>query len=171
MVTIPNELAEQLNLMNKRLIDFDIKNVFQETEKIFDDLFNGFGNNFVEPKKTNENNNLNKFRQPLADLKETETDFIALFEIPGVDKKDIQLNLTETQLEIKVEKRSEVNVSNEEDGYIRSERIYSGFYRTMNLPSRIISERTRASYKNGVLEVIMPKAKSNNLNQNKISIE
>ena len=129
VITIPSEIAEKLHLVERKLIDFDIKDVFEETEKIFDNFFNG-ENMFNNALISNEKNTM--FRQPLLDLRETERDFIAIIEIPGVDKKDIQLNVTDNNLEVKVEKRSEINVSNEE-GYVRSERVYNGFYRSMNL--------------------------------------
>ena len=136
--------------MEKKLIDFDIKNVFDETEKIFDNILGDKMFNKLEPKK-------NEFRQPLTDLRETNNDFVATIEIPGVDKKDIQLNISENSLEIKVEKKSEMKIA-ENNGFIRSERFFSNFYRSMNLPSEIIPEKARANYKNGILEIILPKA-------------
>jgi len=171
VVTIPNEIAEKFDLMNKKLIDFDIKNVFEETEKMFDDLFSSFGNNFVEPMKNHQNEMTNRFRQPLADLRETENEYIALLEIPGVDKKEIQLNITENNLEVKVEKRSEMKVNDEEKGFVRSESVYSGFYRTIRLPSNIIPDRATATYKNGVLEVILPKSFKEKNNGKRIQID
>ena len=138
VITIPTELVEKLNLMEKKLIDFDIKDVFEETEKMFSNFFGD--DNVLGPLKKNLN-----FRQPLVDLKENETEFIANIEIPGADKKDIQLNINNNILEVRVEKRSEINISNEEEGYIKSERFFNGFYRSLNLPSKIIVESTRAT--------------------------
>ncbi len=177
VITIPSELAEKLNLMERKLVDFDIKDVFEETGKIFDNLFGGenmFGLEHEKDISKNRKEILRKgtqFRHPLLDLKESETDFIISIEIPGVDKKDIQLNVTDNQVEVKVEKNSEFNVTNEEEGYIRSERVYNGFYRSINLPSKVISENARASYKNGILELRLSKAKKEKNNFNRIQIE
>ena len=167
VITIPSEVAERLKLMERKLVDFDIKDVFEETEKIFDNMFGGENMLGLEPLK--KLGNL-QFRQPLADLKENENEFIVTIEVPGVDKKDIQLNINDNNLEVKVEKKSEINVTHEE-GYVRSERIFNGFYRSMNLPSRIIADKARANYKNGILEVILPKAENRRGNQRKITIE
>ncbi len=97
------------------------------------------------------------FRTPLTDIQETDDKIIATFEIPGVDKKDIQLNVTENRIEVKVEKKQEVKM--EKGNYLKEERSYKGFYRAMPLPAEIIPEKTRASYKDGVLKVEMIKTK------------
>ena len=162
VITIPSEIVEGLKLMEKKLVDFDIKNVFDETEKMFDNIMNDKMFK-LEQKK-------DKFRQPLTNLKETNNMYIATVEIPGVDKKDIQLNISENSLEVKVEKKSEMKIANENKGFIRSERFFSNFYRLMNLPSKIIPEKVRASYKNGILEVVLPKAQSSVGNQRRIPI-
>jgi len=168
VITIPSEIAEKLHLIEKRLVDFDIKNVFEETEKMFDNFFED-ERMFLEPMK-NTKKEL-QFRQPLVDLKETEKEFIATLEIPGVDKKDIQLNITDNSIEVKVEKKSEMKIEDENKGYIRSERVYNGFYRSMSLPSRVISQKAKASYKNGILEVIIPKSGKEIIQGNRVEIE
>jgi len=109
---------------------------------------------------------IQSFREPLIDMKETNKELIAYIEIPGVDKEDIQLDVTDNNIKIKAEKKAETKT--EKDGYIRAERSYSGFYRSMNLPCRIIPERVKASYKNGVLEVVMPKAEKKKTRKVKI---
>lgn len=106
-------------------------------------------------------------RTPLADLEENDKDIIAKFEMPGVDKKDIQLNITENKIEIKVEKKQETKV--EKKGVYREERNYKGFYRSMVLPSEVIPEKAKARYKDGILEITIPKVE--NKKKNKIEIE
>lgn len=109
------------------------------------------------------------FREPLSDLKETDKELIANIELPGIDKKDIQLQITENNLEVKVERKQEAKV--ERKGYLRAERSYKGFYRSIGLPAKIIPERAKASYKNGVLEVVMPKTEKKKLKKAKIQVE
>ena len=106
-------------------------------------------------------------RSPLTDLEETDKEVIAKFEMPGVDKKDIQLNITEDKIEVKVEKKQEAKV--EKKGFYREERSYRGFYRAMALPSNVIPEKAKAKYKDGVLEVTIPKTEAKK--KNKIEIE
>src|SRR3989344_205450 len=169
VVTIPSEIAEKLDIMEDKLIDFDIRNVFEETEKIFNNIFTK-EERFLEP-LNKINRGLKLFRQPLSDLKETNKEVIAIIEIPGVDKKDIELNITENNLDVKVEKKSEIKVEDKNKGFFRSERSYNGFYRSINLPCKIVPEKAKASYKNGILEVIIPKVTNDNIKKSKIEIE
>ena len=167
VVTIPSEIAEKLEIMDRKLIDFDINDVFEETENMFKSIFNDKGR-FLEPFR--EMNKSNALRQPLADIRETENEIIVAIEIPGVDKKDIQLNITDNSLDVKVEKKSDVKIENNEEGFIKTERSCIGFYRSMRLPTRVVPEKAEASYRNGVLEVKIPKAEKENIKTNRIQI-
>lgn len=106
-------------------------------------------------------------RNPLTDLEETEKEVIVKFEVPGIDKKDIQLNVTPNKIEVKAEKKQEGKI--ERKGFYKEERSYRGFYRTISLPSEVIPEKAKAKYKDGVLEVVIPKTQ--NQKKNKIEIE
>lgn len=99
--------------------------------------------------------NLLSSRKPLVDIKETDTNLIVTFELPGVEKKNIQLDVKEDRLSLKVERKQEVmtvrhNVHLEE-------RSYKGFYRMVELPHPVIPDQTKATYANGILEVTIPK--------------
>lgn len=96
------------------------------------------------------------FRQPLTDLFETENEVVAKLEIPGVNKEDIKVNATEDTIEIKAEKRQEKK--EDKKGVYRYERSYSGFYRCMALPEKVNPDKITTSFKEGVLELKMPKA-------------
>lgn len=143
----------------------EMKRFRKEMNHLFDTFF---GSEFVEralPDMSSIRKDMQLFRQPLSDLKETDNELIASIEIPGVDKKDIQLQITANNLEVKVEKKQEMKV--EKKGYLRAERSYKGFYRSMSLPSRIIPEQAKASYKDGILEVVMPKAEKKKIEKAK----
>jgi len=100
----------------------------------------------------------NIMKSPLTDLEETDKEIIAKFELPGVDKKDIQLNITENKIEVKVEKRKESE--EKKKGYRRMERRYAGFYRVIPLPEGVHPEKAKTKYEDGILEVTMPKAEA-----------
>ena len=97
------------------------------------------------------------YRQPLADMWETDDEVITTVELPGVDKQDIKINATEDGIEVKVEKKDERKEEDKKKGRYRLERSYSGFYRYIALPENIDPNKINASYKNGVLELRMPK--------------
>jgi len=133
----------------------EIKRFRKEMNRLFDTFFGTeFGKKML-PDTRDTKKDVQLFREPLSDLKETDKELIATIEIPGVDKKDIQLQITENNIEVNVEKKEETKV--EKKGYIKSERSYKGFYRSMSLPFKVMPEKTRASYKDGILEIVMPK--------------
>ena len=96
-------------------------------------------------------------REPLTDVIETETSVVAKVELPGVDKKDIDLKITENMLGIKAEKKHEAEVKRK--GFFRQERSYAGFQRAFTLPAKVIPEKAKAEFKDGVLTITIPKKK------------
>lgn len=94
-------------------------------------------------------------RQPFIDVIETDKEVIATAEMPGLEKQDIKINLTEDRLEISAE--TEHEEKKEEKGYVYRERHSGSYYRAISLPSPIDPDNSKASYKNGVLEIKMPK--------------
>lgn len=95
------------------------------------------------------------YRQPFIDLMETEKEVVATAEMPGLEKHDIKINLTEDRLEISAETKHEEK--KEEEGYVYKERHSGSYYRSVSLPSSVDPNQSKASYKNGVLEIKMPK--------------
>lgn len=94
-------------------------------------------------------------KQPLVDIQETDKEVIIKADMPGVDKKDIDLNITEDTISIKAEKKHETEVKKK--GFYRHERSYAGFARSFTLPAKVIADKTEAKMNNGVLEVKIPK--------------
>ena len=79
-------------------------------------------------------------REPLIDIVETEREVRVVAELPGVEKTDIKLHGTEDSLEISVDTTN-----------------YK-YYKEIQLPAKVLVKEARSTYKNGVLEVILPKA-------------
>jgi HSP20 family protein len=94
-------------------------------------------------------------RRPFIDVVETDKEVTATAEMPGLEKEDIKINLTEDRLEISAETKQEEE--KKEKGYIYKERRAGSYYRAISLPSSIDPENAKASYNNGVLEIKMPK--------------
>lgn len=100
-----------------------------------------------------------EFGSPRVDVYETDNEVIASCEIPGLEKKeDVHLHVDDQTLTI----HGSINRVNEvkDEQMHRRERFTGRFQRSIALPARVQSEGTTASYKNGILEVRMPKAKS-----------
>jgi HSP20 family protein len=94
-------------------------------------------------------------REPLTDIMDDGEDLVALMELPGVNKDEIKVSTTTDMLKVRVDKKEEKEESNE--NYCYRERRYDGYYRALSLPSEVIPDKVKASYKNGVLEVRMKK--------------
>ena len=94
-------------------------------------------------------------RQPFIDVVETDKEVIATAEMPGLEKSDIKINLAEDRLEISAETKREEK--KEEKGYLYRERRSGSYYRAISLPSPVDPDNSKASYKNGVLEIKMTK--------------
>ena len=96
-----------------------------------------------------------EMRAPAVDVFEEKDDIVVKAEVPGIDKDNISVTLSDSTLTIKGEKKKEDEVK--EENYYRSERSYGAFVRTVALPKEVHADKVKASFKNGVLEVRMPK--------------
>ena len=95
------------------------------------------------------------WKQPSYDLIETEEDIVLKAEIPGADPDKLEIDITDNILTIEGETKQEA-VSREES-YHRIERRYGSFSRSIPIPRRIVLSKVKATYKKGVLTVVMPK--------------
>ena len=93
---------------------------------------------------------------PAVDVHETKDDLVLSFDIPGVTEKDVQLTITGDLLTLKGERRFEREAP--KDNYHRVERLYGRFERSVQLPTTVQTDKVKASYRDGVLEVKLPKA-------------
>jgi len=92
---------------------------------------------------------------PLADMYETKDDLLVTFELPGVREKEVSVSITGDVLTVKGERRFERDV--EDEGFHRLERVYGKFERSMPLPIPVQADKVKATYRDGVLEIRLPK--------------
>lgn len=96
------------------------------------------------------------FASPIrADVRETENEYIVEAEIPGVRKEDITIEISDDVLTLGVDTRREIN--EESEGYIYRERSTGSFKRSFHIQN-VKSDQVKASYKDGVLTIVLPKA-------------
>lgn len=96
-------------------------------------------------------------RSPLTDIVDKGKTIEVTAELPGVNKKDIDIQVTDDSISLKTEARAEIKQEKEDKGYYFHERRYSGFYRKLPLPSEVISDKAKAEFNNGVLKIEIPK--------------
>ncbi len=92
---------------------------------------------------------------PAVNIKEENDKFVLEMAAPGLKKDDFKINLDNYQLTISAETKDEKK--EKEDNYTRREFIYNSFSRSFTLPKTIDVEKIRADYKNGVLNLVLPK--------------
>lgn len=92
---------------------------------------------------------------PLADVKETEEAVVVTMDLPGVDKQDVDISISDDELRVVAEKKEEKEIS--EKDYHKRERTHKRFERMVRLPVAVKAEEAKAKLENGVLEVTLPK--------------
>jgi len=131
--------------------------LFDEMDRLFDTLFHrgwlrpireswpewaGFGEAF-------------EMTAPRVDLIDREEEILVRAEVPGVEKKDLEVDLSGQMLTIRGERRREEK--KEEGEYFRSEIAHGRFTRTLRLPEEVDFEKARAEFADGMLEIHLPK--------------
>lgn len=106
---------------------------------------------------------------PAVDIVETENDIVLRADLPGVDPKDVDIQVENGTLTLKGERKFESDVK--EDDYRRVERVYGSFLRSFALPPTVDAEKVKAEYRNGVLELKLPKRPEAKPKQIKVAVK
>lgn len=93
---------------------------------------------------------------PPVDIMEDKDGLVLKAELPGMDKKDIEVRVENNVLTLQGERKRESETK--ENGYYRRERAYGTFSRSFSLPTSVDTGKIGAEYKDGVLSVSLPKA-------------
>lgn len=106
---------------------------------------------------------------PSLEVKEDENQFLVHLDIPGMERKDLDISVTGNILTIKGERKEEE--SKKGKGYFYSERRYGSFQRSVELPVEVDSDKVAAAYKDGVLELTLPKSEKAKPKQIKVDVK
>jgi HSP20 family protein len=106
---------------------------------------------------------------PAVDIWETRDSLVLSFEIPGIRDKDVHLSITDDLLSLRGERRFDRDLKDE--SYHRMERVYGKFERHVQLPMPVQADKVKASYRDGVLEVMLPKAEEVKPKEIKIDVQ
>jgi HSP20 family protein len=143
-------------------IDSPLSTFQQRMNDLFDDFFRGF------PLAGALDERMGAF-YPSIDVKEGDKEIVVKAELPGLEEKDIEILLADDALTIKGEKKEE----KEDKGknYYHMERTYGSFHRVIPLPTEVESEKVEATFKNGVLSVVLPKTAKTKAAGKKITVK
>jgi HSP20 family protein len=143
---------------------------FSDVERIFEDWFENFWSR-PSPRLWRPDFWRSRglsFETPALDVYEEKDDLIVKAEIPGLAKDEIDISLDGNTLMIKGEKKKEEEIK--EEDYYRCERTFGSFLRSIELPMDIKTDKVNASFKNGVLEIRLPKAEEAKKNVVKVKV-
>lgn len=107
--------------------------------------------------------------QPAVEISETDQDLLVKAELPGIDPKNVEVNVTGDTLTIKGEAKAEQE--NKGRNFYRRELRYGMFQRAIALPTEVKSDETTATFRHGILEIRIPKSERVRPKSVKVSIE
>jgi HSP20 family protein len=129
--------------------------------KDFDSLFDGFFGQDQNGKMSS------RVFNPACDVEETETQYLMNFDLPGMPKEAVKIEVIGNRLIVSGERKEE-RKSDKSSRHV-TERYYGQFRREFALPTSIDSSKVQASFKDGVLEVVLPKIEASQSHQIKIN--
>jgi HSP20 family protein len=106
---------------------------------------------------------------PAIEIGEDNNDVVVKAELPGMKKEDIEISIAERLLTIKGEKKREAERKGE--GYHYSERSYGAFERCLEIPRDVQADKVHAAFKDGVLEIRLPKTEEAKRKEVKVKVE
>ena len=137
---------------------------FREIQSEMNRLFDSF---FGRPTATATGTG-SRVWMPVVDMFETKDELLLNFELPGVREKDVSLSITGDLLTVRGERQFRQELK--DDNYYHVERAYGKFERSVQLPIPVQADRVKATYRDGVLEVKLPKAEEVRSKEIKIDI-
>lgn len=140
---------------------------FQEFEDLRSEMNRAFDFDFPRPLSRARKGET--FWAPAVDIADEKDHIIVKADIPGMTKDQIEVSVHNDVLTIKGEKRQEKETK--EKDYVRTERFYGSFHRSFSLPTQVDSQNVKATYKDGVLEIVLPKKEGARPKQIKVDIK
>lgn len=135
----------------------EIETMQRQMNRLFDNLVgfteDGYNTSFI----------------PAAEIEETEQALHLKLEVPGLEPKDLNVDVTADAVSITGERKSETRT--EEQGMVRSEFRYGKFQRVIPLPTRIQNNNVQAEYKDGILHLTLPKTEEEKNKVVKVNIQ
>ncbi|MDF1525345.1 MAG: Hsp20/alpha crystallin family protein [bacterium] len=136
---------------------FGLRGLQDEMNRVFSDFYDDTGEKTVAA------------FNPAVDIVDTVEDLQVKVELPGVKKEDVEVTLKDDVLSIKGEKNEEREEKGENRYYV--ERSFGSFSRSVTLPSNVKTDKVKATFVDGVLRIILPKAEEEKEKLVQISVD
>ena len=138
----------------------DLVSIQDEMNRLFDDFF---GRPITRREWTE------KVWSPCVDMSETKDNIIINAEIPGMNKEDVKVSVQDNALTLSGERKQEKEEKNAD--YHRIEGSYGSFSRSFTLPTPVQPDKVKATYKDGILKITLPKTEEVKPKEVPISVE
>ena len=142
----------------KKIGDLTVRrpyDLWADMDRMFDDFRTQFSDLLLPWNQGDELTTYAMDRTPLMDIADLGDKYEMHVEMPGIPKDDIEIEVTPNSLEICAE--HEENKEDEDKNWLRRERSSMSFYRSLELPEKIKSDKVDAEFKDGILKVMLPK--------------
>jgi HSP20 family protein len=143
---LPWNHPSEINIRRNRA---PLSSLQTEINRVFDDFF-GSESSFLPASCKGD-----KLAAPIVDIVENDKSFKVEAELPGIHQDDIEVTVNEHYLTIKGEKKE--SKEDTDENYVRRERHYGSYQRTISLPETANTDKAKATFKKGVLWVEVPK--------------
>ena len=144
----------QINIINERKIVMTLvkwtpkRNMFNISDEVEQMMHQAFGHSLKNGSRLS--------YSPLMNVSEIESDYLIMMDLPGVEKKDVDVNLSNGILTVSGERKT--SKMGDENKRIWHETNYGTFSRSFELTSNIVEDKIKANFKDGVLNITIPKA-------------
>jgi HSP20 family protein len=140
----------------------------REFDRLFEDVFRRRWPSLWHPERWLPRRMLD-VQVPAVDIYEDKDEVVVKAELPGMVKDEVEVNLSGSTLTIKGEKKKQEEVKDHD--YYRCERSYGSFTRSFELPTEVKVDAVAASFKDGILEIRLPKTEEGKKKQVKVEVK
>lgn len=152
--TIPVKHTEKNSYYPERYYD-PTHSMHRDIDRMFDHFLRGFGMPPIGLPGLWPSLGESGLLKPKIDLSASEQEYLLTVEIPGVNEKDVAIDIKGNTMTVKGEKRQEKE--EKDKNFYRIERSYGSFQRVLSLPEDVDQDAIKASFKNGILSITMPR--------------
>lgn len=138
----------------------DLVRMQDEMDRIFDEFF---GRPLVRTEW------IEGVWSPSVDISETKDNLVIKADMPGMNREDVKISIHDNILTLRGEKKQEKE--EKEANYHRIERSYGSFCRSFTLPTSVKADKVKASFKDGVLNITLPKTEEAKPKEIPIAVE
>jgi HSP20 family protein len=131
----------------------DLQRTFDEFDRLFENFYSTFGSGAGTSARPQASSST---WVPAYELQENPQGYLLSFDLPGIPKNEVKIELKENQLRVSGE-RKKAQTSTDTEGRVYSERRYGFFERTFMLPNDVDVDKIQAHHEDGVLHLMLPK--------------